>query len=87
MVEITRVSTGKLPAIGYDKATRTLRGRFGNGSALEYVGVGEGIWLGLKTSGSQWSYYRDNIEEELTARKISAKLSGTQRNPLDDLFK
>jgi len=86
-MEMTKVSAGKLRAIGYDKATRTLRVELDDGSALEYVGVGESIWLNLKTSGSQWSYYRDNIEDELTARRVSAKSSGAGKNPLDDLFK
>lgn len=85
-MEMTKVSAGKLRAIGYDKATRTLRVELNDGSALEYMGVGESIWLHLNSSGSQWSYYRDNIEEEFTARKVSAKPTGG-KNPLDDLFK
>lgn len=82
---MTKVSAGKLRAIGYDKATRTLRVELDDGSALEYAGVGESLWLNLKNSGSQWSYYRDNIEEEFTAKRVSAKQSGG-KNPLDDLF-
>jgi hypothetical protein len=36
-----------------------------------------------------WSYYRDNIEEEFTARRVSGSGDGTgetKKNPLDDLW-
>lgn len=84
-MEMTKVSAGKLRAIGYDARTRTLRVELDNGSALEYSNVGEDLWRRFKSSGSQWSFYRDNIEEELTPKQVSAKASGG-KNPLDDLF-
>jgi len=84
-MEMTRISAGKLRAIGYDAKTRTLRVQFDDGSALEYGGVGEDLWRRLRSSGSQWSFYRDNIEEEFTPKRVSAKPSGG-KNPLDDLF-
>ncbi|MFM9913576.1 MAG: KTSC domain-containing protein [Methylophilaceae bacterium] len=82
---MTKVSAGKLRAIGYDSKTRTLRVELYNGDALEYSGVNEDLWRRFKSSGSQWSFYRDNIEEELTPKQVSAKGSGG-KNPLDDLF-
>ena len=85
MMEMTKVSAGKLRAIGYEAKTRTLRVELDNGSALEYSNVGEDLWRRFKNSGSQWSFYRDNIEEELTPKSISAKALGG-KNPLDDLF-
>jgi len=84
-MEMTRISAGKLRAIGYDARTRTLRVEMDNGEALEYSGVGEELWRRFKSSGSQWSFYRDNIEEEFTPRRVSAKPAGG-KNPLDDLF-
>jgi len=86
-MEMTKVSAGKLRAIGYDAKTRTLRVELENGDALEYANVGESIWRNFKSSGSQWSFYRDNIEEELTAKRVSSKPSSGGKNPLDDLFK
>jgi len=83
---MTKVSAGKLRAIGYDKQTRTLRVELDDGSTLEYSGVGESIWRDFKSAGSQWSYYRDNIEEEFAAKRVSVKPSGGGKNPLDDLF-
>lgn len=66
--------------------TRTLRVQLDDGSALEYSGIAESLWRRFRSSGSQWSFYRDNIEEEFTARRVSANVPGG-KNPLDDLFK
>lgn len=81
------MNAGKLRAIGFEPKTRTLRVELDDGSVLEYVGVSEDLWRRFKSSGSQWSFYRDNIEEELTAKRVSAKPSSGGKNPLDDLFK
>jgi hypothetical protein len=85
-MEMIKTGAGKLRAIGYDAKTCTLRVELDSGDALEYSGVGEELWRRFKSSGAQWSFYRDNIEEELTPRRFSAKPSGG-KNPLDDLFK
>jgi hypothetical protein len=86
-MEMTKINAGKLRAIGYDTGKRLLRVELDDGSALEYAGVSESIWRNFKSSGNQWSYYRDNIEEELTAKRVSAKPAKGGKNPLDDLFK
>lgn len=84
-MDMTSISAGKLRAIGYDTNTRTLHVRMDDGSLLEYTGIGDDLWRRFKSSGAQWSFYRDNIEEEFTARRISAKPAGG-KNPLDELF-
>lgn len=86
-MEMTKISAGKLRAIGYDTKNHTLRVELDSGSALEYSNVSEDLWRRFKSSGSQWSFYRDNIEEELTAKRISVKSASGGKNPLDDLFK
>lgn len=86
-MDLVKVSAGKLRTIGYEAKTRTLRVELDDGSALEYANVSEDLWRRFKSSGAQWSFYRDNIEEELTAKRASAKLSSGGKNPLDDLFK
>lgn len=83
---MNKINAGKLRAIGYDTGKRTLRVELDDGSALEYEGVGESIWRNLKSSGNLWSYYRDNIEEEFTAKRGTAKSGIGNKNPLDDLF-
>lgn len=85
-MQMTKISSGKLRAIGYDASKRTLRVELDDGSALEYANVGESIWRNFKSAGAQWSFYRDNIEEEFTATRVSNKLSSGGKNPLDDLF-
>jgi hypothetical protein len=86
-MEMTKVNSGKLRAIGFEAKTRTLRVELDDGSALEYANVSEDLWRRFKSAGAQWSFYRDNIEEELTAKRVSAKPSSGGKNPLDDLFK
>jgi hypothetical protein len=87
-MEMKRINAGKLRAIGYDPRERTLRVEFDDGSAIDYSGVGQEVWRRLSTSGSAWSYYRDNIEEEFSGRRGRvAPTKSAGPNPLEDLFK
>ncbi len=85
-MEMKKINSGKLRAIGYDARARLLQVELDDGSALQYSGVGEEAWRRLSTSGSAWSYYRDNIEEEFTAKRVPAS-APVRKNPLDDLFR
>ena len=85
-MEMKKINSGKLRAIGYDALNRLLQVQLDDGSTLEYSGVGDQIWQRLSSSGAAWSYYRDNIEEEFTAKRVSGHVSA-KANPLDDLFK
>ncbi|ADE12246.1 KTSC domain-containing protein [Sideroxydans lithotrophicus] len=84
-MEIKKINSGKLRAIGYDTRARILQVQLDNGDTLQYSGVGEDIWRRLSSSGAAWSFYRDNIEEEFTVKKVSGGTSAG-KNPLDDLF-
>lgn len=85
-MEMKKINAGKLRAIGYDPRERMLRVEFDDGSAIDYAGVGTEVWRKLSTSGSAWSYYRDNIEEEFTGRR--GRVQPRAANPaLEDLFK
>lgn len=84
-MEMKKISSGKLRAIGYDSRSRLLEVQLDDGGTLQYSGVGNEIWQRLSSSGAAWSYYRDNIEEEFTAKRVSGKASAKQ-NPLDDLW-
>jgi len=70
-MEMKKINSGKLRAIGYDAQARLLQVQLDDGSTLQYDGVGEGIWRRFSGSGAAWSFYRDNIEEEFTAKRIS----------------
>ena len=87
-MDMKPISSGKLRAIGYDAARRILRVQLDDGTTLEYDGVGAEIWRRLSASGAPWSIYRDNVEEEFTARRVATTdLSASpKKNPLDDLF-
>jgi hypothetical protein len=85
-MEMKRINAGKLRAIGYDARERMLRVEFDDGSAIDYSGVGAEVWRKLSTSGSAWSYYRDNIEEEFTGHRSRAR-PGQSSRALEDLFK
>lgn len=87
-MEMKKINSGKLRAIGYDARARLLQVQLDDGSTLQYSGVGAEAWRLLSTSGAAWSYYRDNIEEEFTARRISGGGgdAAAKKNPLDDLW-
>jgi len=85
-MDMIRISSGKLRAIGYDPKTRSLQVEFDDGKALLYSGVGEETWRKLRSAGSAWSFYRDNIEEEFTAKPAAPQKAAPGKNPLDDLF-
>lgn len=84
-MEMKKINAGKLRAIGYDARGRVLRVEFEDGTAIDYSGVGTEVWRKLSTSGSAWSYYRDNIEEEFTGRRSMIK-PNANRQQLYDLF-
>ncbi len=84
-MEMKKINSGKLRAIGYDARARLLQVQLDNGDTLQYSGVGEDIWRRLSTSAAAWSFYRDNIEEEFTVKRVSAS-APAGKNPLDDLF-
>lgn len=88
-MEMKRINSGRLRAVGYAPRERCLRVELDDGSVIEYSGVGDEAWRRLSTSGSAWSYYRDVIEEEFTGRRVgsASSVATPKSNPLDDLFK
>jgi KTSC domain len=84
-MEMKKMNSGKLRTIGYDARARILQIQLDNGDTLQYSGVGEDLWRRLSSSGAAWSFYRDNIEEEFTVKRVSAS-APTGKNPLNDLF-
>ena len=85
-MEMKKINSGRLRAIGYNARARMVQVQLDDGSTLQYGGVGEDTWRSLSSSGAAWSYYRDNIEEEFAAKRISGS-SPAGKNPLDDLFR
>jgi hypothetical protein len=85
-MEMKKINSGKLRAIGYDAREHILQVELDNGSTLQYSDVGESIWQRLSGSAAAWSFYRDNIEEEFAVKRVSGR-APAGKNPLDDLFK
>jgi hypothetical protein len=85
-MEMKKINAGKLRAIGYDMRERTLRVELDDGTAVDYSGVGSEVWRKLSTSGSAWSYYRDNIEEEFSGVRSRVKPKGAAQQ-LENLFR
>lgn len=85
-MEMIKINSGKLRAIGYDARDRILQVQLDDGSTLQYSGVGEEVWRRLRSSGAAWSFYRDNIEEEFAVKRVSGE-AASAKNPLDDIFR
>jgi hypothetical protein len=75
IMDMKKLTAGKLRAIGYDPKERLLRVEFDDGSAIDYSGVGSDVWKRFSTSGAAWSFYRDNIEEEFTGKRGRAAVA------------
>ncbi len=87
-MDMKKIHSDKLRAIGYDAVRRLLRVELEGGAALEYSGVSADLWRRFTASGVAWSFYRDNIEEEFPA-KAGARVAGSagaQEAALDALF-
>ena len=84
-MEMKKINSGKLRAIGYDARARLLHVQLDDGFKLQFSGVGEDVWSRFSSSGAAWSFYRDNIEEEFTAKRVSVS-TPVSKNPLDELF-
>jgi len=78
-MDMKKINAGKLRAIGYDARERLLRVEFDDGTAIDYSGVGAEVWRKFSTSGSPWSYYRDNIEEEFAGRRGRAGIDSAKK--------
>lgn len=68
-MDMKKLAGGNLRAAGYDAATRKLVVELSSGT-LEYLGISADLWRRFASASSPWSFYRDNIEEEFTPRRV-----------------
>ena len=68
-MDMQRLSGGNLRAAGYDERGRKLVIELTSGT-YEYLGVPSEVWRRFAGASSPWSYFRDNIEEEYTAKRV-----------------
>ena len=68
-MEMKRLTGGNLRAAGYDSANRTLVVELTSGT-YSYAGVSAEMWRRFHSASSPWSFFRDNIDEEFSAKRI-----------------
>lgn len=69
-MERKRISAGNIRSVGYDARNRMLEVEFSDGGIYQYSGVSEEVHRRFMNSPSPGSYFRDNIEESFTARRL-----------------
>jgi hypothetical protein len=69
-MERKRVSASNIRSVGFDSRSRVLEIEFSDGSIIQYSGVSDEVHRRFVNSPSPGSYYRDQIEESFTAKRI-----------------
>ena len=64
------IRRGGIKSAGYDRSARVLEIEFDTGSVVQHSGVGDEIARRFLESSSPASYYRDNIEEEFSKKRV-----------------
>lgn len=83
-MERKRMSGGKLKTAGYDKERRVLEIEMTDGRVVEYANVGDEIARRFLTSGTAWSYFRDNIDEDFPSQVVGrSAVKPSDPNPFE----
>ena len=69
-MERKRVSASNIRSVGYDTSQRVLEIEFSDGKVCQYSGVSPEVHRRLINAPSPGSYFRDEIEESFTARRV-----------------
>ena len=70
MMDRKKVNSSAIRSIGFDERNRILEVEFKDGRIIQYSGVSAEINRRLISAPSIVSYFRDNIEESFTAKRI-----------------
>jgi hypothetical protein len=65
-----KVASSGLRSVGFDERNRVLEIEFSDGRIVQFSGVSAEVHRRLVGAPSMLSYYRDNIEESFTAKRI-----------------
>ena len=68
-MEMKKVNSGSIRAIGYDDKRRVLVIEHSAGT-YEYASVSSEIWRRFSTSAAMASFFRDQIDEVFSKRRI-----------------
>lgn len=69
-MERRKLSSSQIRSVGYDPASQTLEVEFPSGSVVQYSRVSPEVHRRLMAAPSPGSYFRDNIEESFSSRRI-----------------
>jgi hypothetical protein len=69
-IERKTIRRGGIKSAGYDRNARVLEIEFDNGSLIQHTAVGEEIARRFLASSAPASYYKDNIQEEFTVKRL-----------------
>lgn len=62
-MEMIRVSSSAISAVGYDPATMRMKIQFVQGHTYDFCRVPENVFNGLLHAWSKGTYYNDNIRD------------------------
>ncbi len=65
-----KVNSGFIRSIGFDERNRELEIEFNDGRVIQHSGVSAEVHRRLMSAPSIVSYFRDNIEEAFSAKRI-----------------
>jgi len=65
-----KVSSSSIRSVGYDERNRVLEVEFNDGRITQYSGVSAEVHRRLISAPSIVSYFRDNVEESFTAKRV-----------------
>lgn len=69
-MERKKVGSSSIRSVGYDERSRVLEVEFSDGRINQYSGVSAEVHRRLMSAPSVVSYFRDNIEESFTAKRV-----------------
>jgi hypothetical protein len=69
-MERKKVSSSSIRSVGYDERSRVLEVEFNDSRVNQYAGVSEEVHRRLMSAPSIVSYFRDNVEESFTAKRV-----------------
>jgi hypothetical protein len=69
-MERKSVSSSSIRSVGFDERNRVLEVEFSDGRIIQYSGVSAEVHRRLMSAPSIVSYFRDNVEESFTAKRV-----------------
>jgi KTSC domain-containing protein len=69
-MERKKVNSSSIRSVGFDERSRVLEVEFSDGRIIQYSGVSAEIHRRFLSAPSLVSYFRDNIEESFTAKRM-----------------